>query len=111
MWAYTQGDDSTLGSSLLGAVKLAKIVDLDKYSYYGYSIGFDACRSFLLFEGNGCGKNAIIFGAAMNLSVYIDNKKEDILVLDKGLDGLDDNVLTAEKNVLYVLLSNRRNFV
>ena len=47
----------------------------------------------------------------MNLSVYIDNKKEDILVLDKGLDGLDDNVLTAEKNVLYVLLSNRRNFV
>ena len=32
----------------------------------------------------------------MSLSVHIDNKKKDILILSKGLtDGLDDSMLTA----------------
>ena len=40
----------------------------------------------------------LMFGADMNSSVHIDNKKEDILILGKGLtNDLDDTTLTAEK--------------
>ena len=43
------------------------------------------------------GKNAIIFGVDMSLSVHIDDKKKDILILSKGLtQGLDYTMLTAE---------------
>ena len=30
------------------------------------------------------GKDAIIFGADMSLSVHVDNKEKDILILDEG---------------------------
>ena len=43
------------------------------------------------------GKNAIIFGVDMSSSVYIYNKKKDILILGKDpTQGLDDTTLTAE---------------
>ena len=36
----------------------------------------------------------------MSYSVYVDNKKKDILILGEGpTQGLDDNTLTAEKKV------------
>ena len=42
-------------------------------------------------------ENVIIFGADMSLSVHIDNKNKEILILGGGLtQGLDDNWLTAE---------------
>ena len=42
-------------------------------------------------------ENVIIFGADMRLSVHIDNKNKEILILGGGLtQGLDDNWLTAE---------------
>ena len=51
---------------------------------------------FSLSDGNGFGKNAMIFGADMS-SVHID-KRKDILIHDKStIDGLDDITLTAEK--------------
>ena len=43
------------------------------------------------------GKNVIIFGAGMGLSVHIDNNEKDILVLGEGpTQGLDDTTLTTE---------------
>ena len=43
------------------------------------------------------GKNIIIFVADMSLSVYIDNKNRNILILGEGpTQGLDDTTLVAE---------------
>ena len=48
---------------------------------------------FSLPDGN-VGKNVIIFEVNMSSSVYIDNKRKDILILDEGLiQGLDDTTL------------------
>ena len=33
--------DVTLGNCLFGSVKITKNIDLDKYKYSGYGIGFD----------------------------------------------------------------------
>ena len=50
----------------------------------------------------------IICGADMSSLVYIDNKTKDILFLGKGTpDCLDDTTLTAEENILKILLRNR----
>ena len=43
------------------------------------------------------GRNAIIFGVDMSLSVHIDNKNKDLLIIGKRpTQGLDDTALTAE---------------
>ena len=43
------------------------------------------------------GKNVIIFGADMSLSMYIDNKNKDVFILGEGpTQGLNDTILTAE---------------
>ena len=42
-------------------------------------------------------KNVIIFGADMSLSVHVDNKGKDILILGEGpTQGLNDTTLTTE---------------
>ena len=52
-------------------------MDIDKYRYSGYGIGFDRRGSFS-FLGGGFGQNVIVFGADMNSSIHVDNKgKED----------------------------------
>ena len=43
------------------------------------------------------GKNVIIFGGDMSLSVHTDNKGKDVLILGEGpKQGLDGATLTAE---------------
>ena len=43
------------------------------------------------------GRNVIIFGPDLRLSVHIDDKEKDILILGEGTtQGLDDTKLTAE---------------
>ena len=75
---------------------LTKNVDLDKYIYSGYDIGFDS-RSEFSFTDGSMGRNVIIFGADMNSSVHIDNKGRDMLILGEGpTQGLDGTTLTAE---------------
>ena len=75
MWSFTVGQDFTLETSLLGAVKLTENADPDNYRYSGYSTRCDASGSFLLFDGNGFVKNVLIFGIDMSSSVHIDNMK------------------------------------
>ena len=79
----TNINESTLRSSLFGAVRLTENAEIDKYGYSGCGIGFDRRGSFS-FLGGGFGNNVIIFGVDMSSSVHVDNKKQDILILGKG---------------------------
>ena len=78
----------TLENCLFGAVKVTKSTDIDKYGYSGYGIGFDRQGSFSF--GNIVRKNAVILGVVMSSSTKIDNRKKDILILEKGpMQGLE----------------------
>ena len=92
----SQDNDPTLKNCLFGAVSLTKNVDIDKYGYSGYGIGFDRKSSFS-FPGGGFGQNVIIFGVDMSSSVHVDNKKKDILILGKGPTQGLEHTLTAEQ--------------
>ena len=59
---------------LFGTVSLTKNLDIDKYEYSGYGIGFDRHR-FFSHPRAETGRNAIIFDIDMSLSTKIDNKK------------------------------------
>ena len=81
---------------MLGLVKLVKNVDIDKYKYSGYGIGFDRNGTFSV--GNGFGKNAIMFAVEISSSVDVDNKKKYILIIGESpTQRLDNTTLTAEK--------------
>ena len=88
----------TLEDCLFGEVTLTKNVDIDEYKYSGYGIEFDRKGEFSFDDGFG--GIVIIFGVDMSSSVYIDNKKKDILILGEGpTQELDGIRLTAEKNI------------
>ena len=113
LWTSSNSNinDPTLQNCLFGSVTLTKNVDIDKYKYSGYGIGFDRKGSFS-FPGGGFGQNVVIFGADMSSSPHIDNKGKDILILGKGpTQGLGENSLTAEKCILLILQYHKRNFV
>ena len=79
--------------------------------YGGYGIGFDSGSLFSI-PNFDWGKNVIIFGVDMSSSVDINNKKKDILILDKGpTQGLDDTKLRAEFNIQLSLQDQIENFV
>ena len=73
-----------------------KNADIDKYVYCGYGIEFDR-RSSFSFPGVGFGQNVLIFGVHMSFSAHFDDKKKDILVLQKGPTQGFEHTLTAEK--------------
>ena len=75
---------------------MIKNVNIDRYGYSGYGLGFDRKRRFS-FSGGGYGQNVLIFGADMSFSAHIDNKRKDILVLGLGSTKGLENTLTAEK--------------
>ena len=54
---------------------LTKNADPDKYSYFGFGIGFDS-RSPFLHQNFDWGKNVIIFRVDNNSSVHTDNEKK-----------------------------------
>ena len=91
----SHNNDPTLKNCLFGAVTLTKNVDIDKYGYSGYGIGFDR-RSGFSFPGR-FGQNVLIFGVDMNFSAHIDNEKKDILVLGKGPTQGLEHKLTVEE--------------
>ena len=51
--------------------------------YYGYGIGFDRQLSYSHPSG-GTGRNVIIFCVDISSSTKINNRNNDILILDKG---------------------------
>ena len=85
-----------LENYLFGAVTLTKNVDIDKYKYFGYVIGFDRKGKFSV--GNRFRRNFKIFGVDMSLnsSAHVDNNKKDILVLGEGpTQDIHGTILTA----------------
>ena len=64
----------TLKNCLFGAVKLTKHVDIDRYKYSGYGIGFDRKRFYSI--GDEISRNVINFGVDMSSSSHVDNKKK-----------------------------------
>ena len=88
---------------------MTKNVNIDRYGYSGYGIGFDRKGSFS-FSGGVYGLNILIFGVDMSFSAYIDNKKKDILVLGLGhIQGLE-HTLTAEKMYSINLTEKNKKF-
>ena len=92
----SRDNDPTLKNCLFGAVTLTKNVDINKYGYSGYGIGFDR-KTVFSFLGGGFGQNVSIFRADMSSSAYIDSKKKDRLVLGKGPTQRLEHTPTAEK--------------
>ena len=95
---------------MLGAVKLAKNADNDKYKYSEYGIGFDWKGTFS-FPSGGFGCNVTIFRVDMSSSVNVDNKKKYILILiEVPSQRLDDRTLTTEKKYLINFIITRNKF-
>ena len=80
-WLRDLSTKFTLADCLLGAVKLNKAADFDKYGFNGYSIGFDTHLNFSVYDK--LGKNIIIFGVENSLSVHTDNRRKQNLVFDE----------------------------
>ena len=60
---------------------------------------------------SGYGRNVIIFGVNLSSSAHVDNKKKNIVILDKGpTQGLDDTTLTAEKEYTVNFMEQHKNF-
>ena len=54
----------------------------------------------------------VTIGIVMSSSVYIDNKRKNILIIGKGPpQGLDDTTLTAETQFQFFFLNQIENFV
>ena len=88
---------------------MTKNADIDKYEYSVYGTGFDR-RSNFSFPGAGFGQNVLIFGADMSSSAHIDNKKKDILVLEKGPRQGLKHTLTAEKICSIIFTVTKKKF-
>ena len=73
----------TLENCLFGAVTLTKNVNIDRYGYSGYGIGFDRKGRFS-FSAGGYGQNVLIFGVDMSSSSHIDNKKRHINIRNRS---------------------------
>ena len=99
-WPSDLNTNFTLGSCLFGCAKLTKNTDPDKYSYNGYGVGFDAHGYQSLPDGS-VDKNVIIFGVNMSLSVQIDNKGKNVLILDKRPTQGLNHTLTAETHSIF----------
>ena len=63
---------------------MTKNVDPDKYSYSGHGISFYIRGIFSLSSNDRFGKNVIIFDVDISAPARIDNKKKDILILEKA---------------------------
>ena len=96
-WSRNLNTDFILGNCLIGAMKLTKNADRNKYGYSSYCVGFDARSQFSWSDGSWC-KNIFIFGVVDSSSLHVDNKKKNyILALSEGLtQGLCNTTITAE---------------
>ena len=78
---------------------MTKNVDIDKYKYSGYSIGFDRKGKFSV--GNGFG----------NCLLYMFITKNGILILGEGpTQGLNGTTLTADKKDSINFTENDKKF-
>ena len=94
---------------MFGAVEIKqKHIDVDRYKYSGYDIGFNRKGSFSI--GNEIGRNVLIFGVDMSSITKIDNRKRDILILGKGPTQGLEHTLCAEKMYSINFTKENRKF-
>ena len=72
---YYVDNSFMIRNSLFGTVTLTKDANRDKYFYSGFGVPSDVRETFSL-ENSRFGKNVIIFGVYMSLSVHVDNKRK-----------------------------------
>ena len=60
---------------MFGAATLTEHVNIDRYGYSRYGIGFNRKWEFS-FSGGGYGQNVLIFGVDVGSSPHIDIKKK-----------------------------------
>ena len=86
---------------------MTKNPDIDKYKYSGYGIGFERRVEFSL--DNGIDRNVIISGLNLSSSPDNDNKKKDLLILDKGpTQGLEHTMTAQKMNPIYFSENNKK---
>ena len=73
---------------MFGAVKLTKNLDIDKYKYSGYGIGFDRRGEFSF--GDGFGQNVIFLWADVSSFVPATNRTKNLFVLAKDFRQYDN---------------------
>ena len=99
------------GASLaIGALKLTKNAEPDKYNYSGYCSVFNSRESFLLSNGSDFGKNVIIFGDDMSSWGYVLIIKRKIFWFLVKAQQMVQMILRwlQGDNILKILLSNRK---
>ena len=76
---------------MFGAIKLTKHIDVNSYKFPDTVL--DLTEKDLI-QFNWIGRNVIIIGVDMSLSVKIDNRKKDILILGKvSTQGLERTLI------------------
>ena len=76
---------------------MTKIVDIDKYKYSGYGIGFDRHGQFS-FGTRGFGRNCIIIGADLSSPVHANNNnnKKNLVLGKDFVQGIYGKTIYAE---------------
>ena len=64
---FRYNNNPILTNALFGAVRITKNVNIKKYNYSGYGIGFDS-QGFYNHPSGGIGRDVIIFGPDVSLS-------------------------------------------
>ena len=92
-------------NALLGAMQITKNAGNSKNNYKGYGICFGERSQFghTITEGGRAhttnGRNVLIFGVDLSLSVHATNRANNIYVMGDGLtQGIHDTTLYVEKN-------------
>ena len=83
---------------------MTKNVDIDKYKYSGYGIGFDRHGSFS-FPSTGSGRNVMTFRVDMRSSAKIDNRKKIFWFCVKVLHK-DENIDWVQKKCNQLILQS-----
>ena len=74
MWPFSRTNNFSITNCLFGAVKLTKNAVPDEFLYSGYVIGFDVRSTFSVSDGNGFGKNVIIFRVHNSSPAHVEIK-------------------------------------
>ena len=75
-------------------------------------MGLDLMEKDFCSIGNEIGWNVIIFGVDMSLSVHVDNKKKQILILRKGpTQGLGEVCIIMEIKIMKIKMKMEINTV
>ena len=117
--ASTRDTSYTIQDALFGAMQITKnATDNSKNNYKGCGICFDERSKFghTMTEGGRThitnGRNVLIFGADMSLSIHRTNRADHIYVMGDGFtQGINDTTLYLEKNYFRNFTETNGKFV